>query len=175
MKKLSYTEIWSQILNNKIDFVEISVCADDSFIILKKKDKIIYELKNLSHNNADLIQLRVGLQDILKEKNVNILSAHKTNVCIKYQLKVGVGKKPIYLSYLTEGISNKYNRLTIKKIPANEKSFHTAQELADTLRVNIMTIYRYIKARKLRAYKIGKEFRIDKTEFQRFLDKVKTK
>jgi len=53
--------------------------------------------------------------------------------------------------------------------------FYTAQELAETLRVNIMTIYRYIKANKLKAYKIGKEFRIDKEEFNKFLNKVKTK
>jgi len=57
----------------------------------------------------------------------------------------------------------------------NKREFYTAQELAEKLRVNIMTIYRYIKAGKLKAYKIGKEFRIDKTEFQRFLDKTKTK
>lgn len=43
-----------------------------------------------------------------------------------------------------------------------KKDFYTVQELADKLRVNIMTIYRYIKAGKLKAYKIGKEFRIDK-------------
>ena len=55
------------------------------------------------------------------------------------------------------------------------KEFYTAQELADKLRVNIMTIYRYIKAKKLKAYKIGKEFRIEKSEFNRFLNKVKTK
>jgi excisionase family DNA binding protein len=54
-------------------------------------------------------------------------------------------------------------------------AFYTAKELADKLRVNIMTIYRYIKAGKLKAYKIGKEFRIEKKEFQRFLDKTKTK
>jgi len=56
-----------------------------------------------------------------------------------------------------------------------EQEYYTAKELADKLRVNIMTIYRYIKAGKLKAYKIGKEFRIDKKEFQRFLDKTKTK
>ena len=56
-----------------------------------------------------------------------------------------------------------------------QKEFYTAKELANKLRVNIMTIYRYIKARKIKAYKIGKEFRIDKKEFQKFLDKVKTK
>lgn len=56
-----------------------------------------------------------------------------------------------------------------------EKDFYTAQELADKLQVNIMTIYRYIKAGKLKAYKIGKEFRIDKAEFKRFMNKAKTK
>lgn len=57
----------------------------------------------------------------------------------------------------------------------NEQEFYTAQELADKLQLNIMTIYRYIKAGKLKAYKIGKEFRIDKKEFNKFLDKAKTK
>jgi len=56
-----------------------------------------------------------------------------------------------------------------------QEKFYTARELADILKLNIMTIYRYIKAGKLKAYKIGKEFRINKEEFQRFLDKVKTK
>lgn len=57
----------------------------------------------------------------------------------------------------------------------NKRSFMTAQETADMLKVNIMTIYRYIKAGKIKAYKIGKEFRIEKKEFERFLNKVKTK
>ncbi|MDO8430183.1 MAG: helix-turn-helix domain-containing protein [bacterium] len=57
----------------------------------------------------------------------------------------------------------------------NQKEFYLAQELADSLRVNVMTIYRWIKAGKLKAYKIGKEFRIDKKEFNQFLNKVKTK
>lgn len=56
-----------------------------------------------------------------------------------------------------------------------KKEFYTAKELAEKLQVNIMTIYRYIKAEKLKAHKIGKEFRIDKNEFNKFLDKTKTK
>jgi len=56
-----------------------------------------------------------------------------------------------------------------------ENNFYTAEELAKELRVNIMTIYRYIKSGKVKAYKIGKEFRIDKAEFNNFLNKVKTK
>ena len=54
----------------------------------------------------------------------------------------------------------------------SEKEFYTAQEVADELRVNIMTIYRYIKAGKLKAHKIGKEFRIAKSEYQSFLKKT---
>lgn len=57
----------------------------------------------------------------------------------------------------------------------NKIDFMTAQETADILKVNIMTIYRYVKAGKIKAYKIGKEFRIDKKEFNKFLDKVKVR
>jgi|APSaa5957512622_1039677.scaffolds.fasta_scaffold384084_1 putative resolvase len=52
----------------------------------------------------------------------------------------------------------------------NEKhDFYLVDELADKLRVSRMTIYRYIKAGKLQAIKIGKEFRIPKDEFERLL------
>lgn len=56
-----------------------------------------------------------------------------------------------------------------------KEEFYTARELADNLKVNIMTIYRYIDAGRLKAYKIGKEFRIDRQEFNKFLYKAKTK
>ncbi len=56
-----------------------------------------------------------------------------------------------------------------------EKAFYKAEDLAELLEVNIMTIYRYIKAGRLKAYKLGREFRIDKIEFERFLNSVKTK
>ena len=49
------------------------------------------------------------------------------------------------------------------------KDFYTAQEIADKLSFNVMTIYRYIKSGKLKAYKFGKEFRIDKKEYESFL------
>ena len=50
-----------------------------------------------------------------------------------------------------------------------QNSFYTAEELAKILRVNIMTIYRYIKAKSLKAYKIGGQFRIEKKDFNSFL------
>lgn len=57
----------------------------------------------------------------------------------------------------------------------NIDEFYTAEELAEKLRVNIMTIYRYIKAGKIKAYKFGKEFRVEKNEFESFLKKSSTK
>jgi len=56
-----------------------------------------------------------------------------------------------------------------------QKEYYTAKELAEKLSLNVMTIYRYIDAGKLKAYKIGKEFRIDKAEFKRFMNKARTK
>lgn len=56
-----------------------------------------------------------------------------------------------------------------------KKNYLTAKELAEMLSLNVMTIYRYIEAGKLKAYKIGKEFRIEKAEFERFMNKAKTK
>lgn len=47
--------------------------------------------------------------------------------------------------------------------------FYLVEELAEKLRVNPMTIYRYIKAGKLSASKIGKEYRIAKAEFERLI------
>lgn len=56
-----------------------------------------------------------------------------------------------------------------------EKDFYTAKDLADKLGLNIMTIYRYIEAKKLKAHKIGKEYRIGKAEFEAFLKRTSTK
>ena len=62
-------------------------------------------------------------------------------------------------------------------MPKDEKQpeYYTAKEVAEKLSLNVMTIYRYIDAGKLKAYKIGKEFRIEKTEFEGFMNKAKTK
>jgi putative molybdopterin biosynthesis protein len=56
-----------------------------------------------------------------------------------------------------------------------QNTFYTAEELAKLLKLNIMTIYRNIKAGKLKAYKIGRGFRIEKADFEKFLHRAKTK
>jgi len=58
---------------------------------------------------------------------------------------------------------------------AEQKEFYLIGEVAGKLRVSNMTIYRYIKAKKIKAYKIGGQFRIDHQEITNFLEKVKTK
>ncbi|MBI4268519.1 helix-turn-helix domain-containing protein [Candidatus Uhrbacteria bacterium] len=52
--------------------------------------------------------------------------------------------------------------------------YYLVEELAEKLRVNPMTIYRYIKAGKIEAHKIGKEYRIARAEFERFMNKAKS-
>lgn len=56
-----------------------------------------------------------------------------------------------------------------------KREFYTAEEVAEMLKVNIMTIYRYIKAGKIKAFKLGKNFRIEKVELDHFLSSLKSK
>jgi len=57
----------------------------------------------------------------------------------------------------------------------NKYNFMTVEEAAKILKVAKITIYRYIKARQLVAYKIGKEFRIKQSGLDKFLKTKKTK
>ncbi len=57
----------------------------------------------------------------------------------------------------------------------NEPDFYLVEELAEKLRLNKMTIYRWIKTGKLTAFKIGKGYRITSEEFERFISKTSTK
>lgn len=53
--------------------------------------------------------------------------------------------------------------------------FYTPLEISEMLRVNIMTVYRYIRAGKIKAHKIGKDYRIDEKDYQSFLKSIETK
>lgn len=55
----------------------------------------------------------------------------------------------------------------------HKHDFYLVEELAEKLRVNKMTIYRYIKSKKLSAYKLGKEYRIESAEVDRLLAQSK--
>ena len=59
------------------------------------------------------------------------------------------------LDYLkSEGVQRGGYRNKIMK----DKSFYKTEDLAELLELNIMTIYRYIKAGRLKAYKLGRDF-----------------
>lgn len=45
----------------------------------------------------------------------------------------------------------------------------TTKEIASILRVNILTVRRWISANKLKALFLGKEFRIKKSDFEEFI------
>lgn len=55
-----------------------------------------------------------------------------------------------------------------------ESKFMTVKEVAELLQLNKMTIYRYIQAGKLTAYKVGKDLRIKKEDFDKFLETIRT-
>jgi len=49
----------------------------------------------------------------------------------------------------------------------------TIEQVAKKLQVSKMTIYRYIKAKKIVVYKIGKEYRIKEADLGKFLEESK--
>jgi len=55
------------------------------------------------------------------------------------------------------------------------EEFHTIEDIATLLKVSKMTIYRYIKAKKIIAIKLWKEYRISQTELDNFLSANSTK
>jgi putative resolvase len=55
-----------------------------------------------------------------------------------------------------------------------ETEFYKPEDIASKLDVNIMTIYRYIKSGKIKAYRIGKGYRIAHEDFISFLESVST-
>ena len=52
---------------------------------------------------------------------------------------------------------------------AEEAKLYTLQEVADILRVSRQTIYNYVTAKRLKASKIGKEYRVTEEDLQDFL------
>ena len=50
------------------------------------------------------------------------------------------------------------------------EQFYTPREVASTLKVAYLTVYRWIKAGKLKAYKVEKQYRIRKEDLDSFLE-----
>lgn len=50
-----------------------------------------------------------------------------------------------------------------------QSKLYTLQEVADYLRVTRQTIYNYVTAKKLKAFKAGREYRVTEEELQAFI------
>lgn len=93
--------------------------------------------------------------------------------------------KPNYIAYigkelkkfapLTPKTLNKKVKKSIIKLNMDNAKFLTAEEVAQILRKDVMTIYRYLRAGKLPAYKFGKEYRVDENDFKAFVASRKVK
>lgn len=53
--------------------------------------------------------------------------------------------------------------------------FMTIKEIADILKLDKMTIYRYVKRGTLKAHLFGKEYRIKESDFEDFLKEARLK
>lgn len=53
--------------------------------------------------------------------------------------------------------------------------YYSIEEVAKTLKVAYLTVYRWIQAKKLNAYKAGKQYRIKELDLNSFLEKYKAK
>lgn len=47
--------------------------------------------------------------------------------------------------------------------------FLTAKEVASTLKLNILTVYEYIRNGKLRAIKFGRSYRVEEKDLDKFI------
>ncbi len=55
-------------------------------------------------------------------------------------------------------------------MPTVEETYYTLPEIAEKLKVSRRTVYRWVQAGELPAYKLGGEFRITERDLEKFLE-----
>lgn len=60
-------------------------------------------------------------------------------------------------------------------ITAHNKDLLTPSEVAASLRLDLLTIYKYIRNKSLAAIKFGRKYRIKQSDLDRFIRQNKTK
>lgn len=56
-----------------------------------------------------------------------------------------------------------------------DATYYSINEVAKLLKVAYLTVYRWIQAGKLSAYQVEKQYRINKTDFETFMQSYKVK
>ena len=57
--------------------------------------------------------------------------------------------------------------------PKSEQEFYSLQQIAEKLGMSRMTIYRYVKSKKLPAYQFGRDFRVRQSDLDDFISNQK--
>ena len=60
--------------------------------------------------------------------------------------------------------------LILVKSKVMEEKYYTPKEIAELLKINYMTVYRWIRDGKLEAYQVQKQYRIKEADFSRFME-----
>ena len=55
------------------------------------------------------------------------------------------------------------------------KQYYTVEDIAKELEVSVDTVRNWIKAGRLEAFKVGRDYRISREQFQRFMDERRTR
>ena len=56
-----------------------------------------------------------------------------------------------------------------------EEQYYSIEEVANLLKVAYLTVYRWVQAGRLTAYKAGKQYRITKIDLDKFMPSYKNK
>jgi excisionase family DNA binding protein len=52
-------------------------------------------------------------------------------------------------------------------------TYYSIKEVAALVRVSYLTVYRWIRAEKLKSYRVGKQYRIKKSDLNKFMNTQK--
>jgi len=63
--------------------------------------------------------------------------------------------------------------IKMSKEELNAQKFYTIEEVANLLKLSYLTVFRWIQAGKLSAYKVGKRYRIEISDLNNFLERSK--
>jgi putative molybdopterin biosynthesis protein len=63
--------------------------------------------------------------------------------------------------------------IKMSKEELNAQKFYTIEEVANLLKLSYLTVFRWIQAGKLSAYKVGKRYRIGISDLNNFLERSK--
>jgi putative molybdopterin biosynthesis protein len=51
-----------------------------------------------------------------------------------------------------------------------QDQYYSIEEVAKMLKVAYLTVYRWVQAKKLKAFKAGKQYRISRSDLERFIE-----